>query len=435
MGPMTVIAMSRTEIDRMSVLQDLATSRIKIAEAATLMGLGRRQVFRLAKAYAQRGPAALVSRKRGQPSNRCYAADLRDAAIGIIRERYPDFGPTLAAEKLAELHDIHLARETVRQWMITAGLWKDRRARLKAVHQPRYRRDCLGELIQIDGSEHWWFESRRPRCTLLVYIDDATSRLMHLQFVESESTFDYFAATRAYLECYGKPVAFYSDKHGVFRVNKKDAIGGDGMTQFGRALHALNIDIICANSSQAKGRVERANGTLQDRLVKEMRLSGIDTIAAGNAFLPAFMEKYNARFAKAPFDDHDVHRALVVGHDDLDDAFAWKEERTVSMNLTLQYDQVLFILEPTGIARSLARKRITVVDYPDGRLAIRYNGLDLPYRTFDKRPQVNQAAIVENKRLGPILAYIAEQQKQLDMSRSAKAPRRRGQKNHMFKVG
>jgi hypothetical protein len=258
---------------------------------------------------------------------------------------------------------------------------------------------------------------------------------MHLQFVESESTFDYFAATRAYLERYGKPVAFYSDKHGVFRVNKKDAIGGDGMTQFGRALHALNIEIICANSSQAKGRVERANGTLQDRLVKEMRLSGIDTIAAGNAFLPAFMEQYNARFAKAPFDDRDVHRALVVGHDDLDDAFAWKEERTVSANLTLQYDQVLFILEPTDIARSLARKRVTVIDYPDGRLAIRYNGVDLTYRTFDKRPQVNQAAIVENKRLGPVLAYIAEQQKQLDMSRSAKAPRRRGQKNHMFKVG
>src|SRR5713226_1298472 len=209
------------------------------------------------------------------------------------------------------------------------------------VHQPRYRRDCMGELIQIDGSEHWWFEGRGPQCTLLVYIDDATSRLMHLQFVESESTFDYFAATRAYLECYGEPVAFYSDKHGVFRVNKKDAIGGDGMTQFGRALHALNIDIICANSSQAKGRVERANGTLQDRLVKEMRLSGIDTIAAGNAFLPAFMEQYNARFAKAPFEDRDVHRALVIGHDDLDDAFAWKEERTVSAP-----DRVTFLNGP-----------------------------------------------------------------------------------------
>src|SRR5262245_64918487 len=125
------------------------------------------------------------------------------------------------------------------------------------------------------------------------------------------------------------------------------------MTQFGRALHALNIDIICANSSQAKGRVERANGTLQDRLVKEMRLSGIDTLEAGNAFLPSFMEKYNARFAKAPFDDRDVHRALMVGHDDLDETFAWKEERTGSINLTLQYDQVLFILEPSEIARSL----------------------------------------------------------------------------------
>ena len=169
--------------------------------------------------------------------------------------------------------------------------------------------------------------------------------------------------------------------------------------------------------------------------MKEMRLSGIDTIAAGNAFLPAFMEQYNARFAKAPFDDRDVHRPLA-DHDDLDDAFAWKEERTVSVNLTLQYDQVLlFILEPTPITRSLARKRVTVVDYPDGRLAIRYHGVDLPYRTFDKRPQVNQAAIVENKRLGPILAMIAEQQKQMDMKRSNSAPRRRGQAKSLFKVG
>ena len=431
---MTVIAMSRTEIDRMSVLHDLADGRIKVAEASKLMGVGRRQVFRLSKAFALGGPEALVSRRRGKPSNRCYPTALRSEVHCIIRERYSDFGPTLAAEKLAELHGIHLARETLRQWMMKDGLWKDRRARLKPVHQPRYRRDCVGELIQIDGSEHWWFEGRGPQCTLLVYIDDATSRLMHLQFVESESTFDYFAATRAYLERHGKPVAFYSDKHGVFRVNKKDAVGGDGMTQFGRALHALNIDIICANSSQAKGRVERANSTLQDRLVKEMRLCGIDTIAAGNSFLPAFMETYNARFAKAPFDDRDIHRPLA-GHDDLDDAFAWKEERSVSVNLTLQYDQVLFMLEPTGIARTLARKRVTVIDYPDGRLAIRHNGIDLPYRTFDKRPQVNQAAIVENKRLGPILAHIAEQQKEFDMSRSAKAPRRRGQNNHMFKVG
>src|SRR5215218_7323068 len=314
---MTVIAMSRREIDRMHVLRDMAAGRITASEAAQLMRLTGRHVFRLAKAYRERGPAALISTRRGKPSNRRYPAALWTEVLALIKANYPDFGPTLAREKLAERHGIHLGVETLRQWMLADGLWRDRKQRLKPVHQPRYRRDCVGELVQIDGSEHGWFEDRGPPCTLLVFIDDATSRLMHLRFVPTESTFDYFAATRAYLERHGKPVAFYSDKHGVFRVNRKDAIGGDGMTQFGRALHALNIDIICANSSQAKGRVERANGTLQDRLVKEMRLHGIDTVAAGNAFLPTFMAAHNARFAKAPFDERDLHRPLA-DDDDLD---------------------------------------------------------------------------------------------------------------------
>jgi hypothetical protein len=257
---------------------------------------------------------------------------------------------------------------------------------------------------------------------------------MPLRFVPTESTFDYFEATRAYLQRHGKPVAFYSDKHGVFRVNRKDAAGGDGMTQFGRALDQLNIDIICANAPQAKGRVERANGTLQDRLVKEMRLAGISTIEAGNAFLPAFMEDYNRRFAKEPRSDKDLHRPLRE-HDPLDEAFAWKEDRTVSNSLTLQYDHVLFILEPNAVTRPLARQRVTVFDYPDGRLAITHKGLELPYRTFDKRQRVNQAAVVENKRLGPVLAFIAERQKERDLGRSKKAPRRRGQGPSLFKVG
>ena len=206
------------------------------------------------------------------------------------------------------------------------------------------------------------------------------------------------------------------------------------MTQFGRALHQLNIDIICANAPQAKGRVERANGTLQDRLVKEMRLAGISTLEAGNAFLPAFMADFNRRFAKAPYSDKDLHRPLSED-DELDDVFAWREERTVSRNLTLQYDQVLFILEPNATTLSLARQRVTVYDYPDGRFAIKHKGLELPYRIFDRRQQVDQAAVVENKRLGPVLAYIAERQKELDMSRSNSAPRRRGQGKSLFKVG
>jgi Winged helix-turn helix len=431
---MTVICMSRQEIDRVSVLRDFGERRITVAQAATRMQLTRRQVFRLAKAFRACGPEALVSRRRGRPSNRRYPERLRNEALGLIREHYADFGPTLAAEKLAERHGLHLARETVRQWMLADGLWTDRQQRLRPVHQPRHRRDCVGELVQIDGSEHGWFEDRGPRCTLLVYIDDATSRLMHLQFVPTESTFDYFQATRAYLEMHGKPVAFYADKHATFRVNKVGAVSGDGMTQFGRALDQLNIDIICANSSQAKGRVERANQTLQDRLVKELRLAGISTMEAGNAFLPTFMDEHNRRFAKAPRDERNLHRPLGPT-DDLDEVLAWKEERTVSNSLTLQYDKVIFILEPTAITRGLARKRVTVVDYPDGRLAIQHNGVDLPYRTFDKLQQMNQAAIVENKRLGPVLAYIAERQKERDMSRSKKAPRRQGQRNHLFKVG
>jgi Winged helix-turn helix len=287
-GVMTVLSMSRAEIDRVHVLKDLLAERIRPSEAAQLMGVTRRQVFRLVKAYYAGGPAALMSKKRGKPSNRAYPAVVRTEAMALIKANYGDFGPTLAAEKLSERHGLHFGVETVRRWMLADGLWQDRRQRRKRVYQPRHRRDCVGELIQIDGSEHWWFEDRGPQCTLLVFIDDATSRLMHLRFAETESTFDYFAATRAYLQRYGKPIAFYSDKHATFRVNKIGATGGDGMTQFGRALHELNIDIICANAPQAKGRVERANGTLQDRLVKEMRLAGISTIEAGNAFLPAF---------------------------------------------------------------------------------------------------------------------------------------------------
>jgi hypothetical protein len=200
-------------------------------------------VFRLLKAYRAQGPAALVSKKRGKPSNRSYPPILRSEVLGLIKANDADFGPTLAAEKLAERHGLSLGVETVRRWMIADGIWQGRRHRLKPVHQPRYRRECVGELVQIDGSEHWWFEERGPQCTLLVFIDDATSQLMYLRFVETESTFDYFHAARAYLERYGKPVAFYSDKHATFRVNKVGATGGDGMTQFGRALHQLNIDM------------------------------------------------------------------------------------------------------------------------------------------------------------------------------------------------
>lgn len=404
---MTVVTMSRKELGRLEALIDLDAGRITVARAATLLGVGERQAFRLLKAYRVRGAEGLVSRRRGRPSNRRYHDAIREAALATIRGRYPDFGPTLAAEKLAEVHGLRLGRETVRRWMAASGLWVPRRDRGPRVHQPRLRRDHLGELVQVDGCEHAWFEDRGPPCTLLVFVDDATGRLMHLRFVAGESTLDYLRAARSYVEAHGRPVALYSDKHTVFRVA---GTGRDGsMTQFGRALAELNVDLICANGPQAKGRVERAHKTLQDRLAKELRLAGVSTVEAANAFLPAFVADYNTRFGKEPRRPEDLHRPVPAAHD-LDEIMAVREERTVSASLTLRYDKMLILLEPNAATRALARKRVTVVNYPDGRFAIRYRGQDLPLRVFGKLGRVDQAAIVENERLGAVLALIRERQ-------------------------
>ena len=429
---MTVLMMSHVELSRFDTLMRVERGALRVEDAGILLGLKRRQVFRLLERLRAEGPSGVVSRKRGRPSNRRHSDAFREQIVAIVRAQYSDFGPTLAKEYLAERHGIKVGCETLRQLMIKAELWKDRDARRPRPYQPRYRRDCRGELIQVDGSKHWWFEDRGPQCTLLVYIDDATSELMQLKMVESESTFAYMEATCAYIEAHGKPVAFYSDKHSVFRNAKASALG-DGMTNFGRAVEALNIEIICANSPQAKGRVERANATLQDRMVKEMRLEGISTIEAANAFFPGFIERHNARFARAPFNEKDLHRPLAA-YDDLDLTMVWREERTLTAALTLHYNKVIFKLELNDISRDLVRKRVTVYDYPDGRVEIRHEGKALPYSIFDKLRRVNQAVVVENKHLGAAL----EMAKQLQTTtphhrkRNNEAPVRRSQTTHMF---
>jgi hypothetical protein len=365
----------------------------------------------------QDGAPSLLSKRRGKRSNHRLPDEVRSLALSLVRERYADFGPTYAAEKLAALHGCEVSRETLRGWMIAGGLWTDRRHRLPSPHQPRRRRDCLGELVQIDGSEHAWFEGRGETCTLLAFIDDATSRLMQMRFVASESAFDYFRTLRGYVEAHGKPVAFYSDKHNIFRVNNKDPVGGDGITQFGRVLSELNIDIICANSPQAKGRIERAFATLQNRLVKELRLAGISTIAAANAWLPGFMADHNTRFGRQPANPKDLHRPLSAT-DDLNEILAWREIRTVTKNLTVQYDQMLLLLDSTPFARGLVRRKVEVVNYPDGRFAVQFEGAPLSFRVFDKIQTVQPGTIVENKRLGAALALVKAQQE-------AYAPKRR----------
>jgi hypothetical protein len=417
MPGMELVTMSAREMDRLEVVRRVLERRLTRAKAGELMGLSERQVQRLCKAVEVHGPGGLASKKRGRPSNRRLPDEIRERAIAIVRERYADFGPKLAHEKLLELHDIRVGRETLRKWLAGAGIWTTRRERLKQPHQPRHRRDCLGELVQIDGCDHEWFEDRGPRCTLLVYVDDATGRLMELRFVVSESAFDYFRATISYLKRHGKPVALYSDKHSIFRVNAEGATGrSKGVTQFGRALNELNIDIICANTPQAKGRVERMNQTLQDRLVKELRLRDIANMDAGNAFLPAFMDDYNRRFAKPPRNPHDAHRPLR-GNEDLDRIFTWQEERTLTHNLTVHFKRMTYLIERTPENMALARKRVDVHEAEDGSVEIHFGGRQLPYSVFENNPIVSQGAVVENKRLGAVLSVIQGVQTERDRVR------------------
>jgi hypothetical protein len=298
-------------------------------------------------------------------------------------------------------------------------LWVPHARRRDRVHQPRRRRACLGELVQIDGCDHEWFEDRGQRCTLLVFVDDATSSLMQLLFCDAESTFNYFEAARGYLGKHGKPVAFYSDKAAVFRSNQPEPQGGDGVTQFGRALSELNIDIICANSAPAKGRVERANLTLQDRLVKELRLRSISTVEAANAFAPEFMADYNARFGKAPHNPHDAHRPLQPG-EVLDDIFTWQETRKLSRSLTFNYQRQLYVVAETHETRRLAGQRLTVVELADGTVQARHAGKLLPLTRFGKDDaEITQSAIVSNKLLAGVLRQIKSKQAQKDQGKLA----------------
>lgn len=401
--------MSERELNRIEVLSQVAQGRMTAANAANLLGLSRRQVHRLLKRFQTDGPAAIRHKARGRVSNNRIDPAVRAFAVTLVKESYADFGPTLAAEKLEEDHGLKVSRETLRTWMKDAGIWLSRKQR-RTFHQPRLRRECFGELIQIDGSDHHWFEDRGPACTLLVFIDDATSTLMHLEFVTSESTFSYFGALEAYLHEHGRPVAFYSDKHTVFRVAQQGAKSGHGMTQFGRALNELNIEILCANSSQAKGRVERANRTLQDRLVKELRLAGVSDMAAANAFLPGFIARYNARFAKVPRRPDDLHRALNVEPDRLRDILCWRDERYVSNQLAFSYDRLRIILQENAITRGLPGKYIDTYEFADGRLEFRWQGVALSHTVFDKDQRVTHAAITENKHLSAVLEHIKTEQ-------------------------
>lgn len=394
--------MSDKEILRSQVMAALVEKRLSQKDAAGRLGVTVRQVKRLKHRYLDAGVEGLVSKKRGQPSNRRIPGSLLAQAMRLIGSHYADFGPTLAAEKLSEDHGIALSVETVRKQMMAHGYWKARRGAVSRAHPMRERRSRCGELIQIDGSPHDWFEGRSPRCCLLVFIDDATGALTELQFVDAETTLGYMAALERHILRHGVPLAIYSDRHSIFRINKKEVTGA-AQTQFARALEQLCIEGIQANSPQAKGRVERANQTLQDRLVKEMRLRGIDNQGQANHWIPGFMDQFNQRFAMPASSPHDVHVPYRGKSGELRRILSVRNTRELSKNLSCQYEGQLLQVSTASSSLSLRGAKVDVHAHHDGRTELRWQGRTLAYKVLAKPIQVQAANPVDGKQVNGLV--------------------------------
>lgn len=387
--------MSEKALERHAVVTLIDSGVIKTGKGAKRLGITPRQMRRIRRRYAQEGVSGLNSKHCGQKPGNAIGEAIRQAVLGMLESGYQGFGPTLLTEKLRQTHGITISTESARQLMITAGHWRAKRGAEIKRHPLRKRRARFGELIQIDGSPHDWFEGRSARCTLLVMIDDATGRLTQLRFAPTETTLGYMHCLFAHIRCYGIPLALYSDRHSIFRDNSQ----AEGQTQLGRALEPLGIELICANSPQAKGRVERVNQTLQDRLVKEMRLQGIDDIDTANAWLPHYMELFNAQFAVVPSEPEDAHvvwdKDVVV----LRSVLSEQEERTLSKELTISYQRRCLQLTHTGSGRGMRGAKVTVHRHFDGTLDIRRQGRCLPYQEIERSQKHGTGTVVGSKEI------------------------------------
>ncbi len=394
--------MTKKEVFRAEVFARIAQRHITKTQAAQELNISLRQVLRLNKEYVRIGREALRSKKRGKPSNHQLPHGVEERVTDLVaREAYAGFRPTFMCEKLFELHKIVVSKETVRRLMIQAGVWSAKNKKRPVVHQQRIRRARYGELVQIDGSPHDWFEGRGEPCSLLVYIDDATGRT-YGKFAPSESTRAYMDITREYIKKFGIPRCFYSDKHGVFRINREGYVKETAFTQFGRALKELNIDLICANSPQAKGRVERANQTLQDRLVKDLRLAGVRNIEEANQFLEKsdYWAYFNEKFARPPVSKEDAHRSIPP-ECNLEEVLCYKDTRVVTKNLELQYDNLLYQILPEDGCRGLCGARVSIIKKLDGRMSIEYKGRKLRFREYGK--QIHAGQVVDSKEIESFL--------------------------------
>jgi hypothetical protein len=385
---METLKMSVKERRRLEVMARVRDKELTVAKGTRLLGLSIRQGRRLWKRYAQRGDVGLVHGLRGRASNRATKASVREAVLKLYRQKYEDFGPTLACEKLREYgHPVGV--KTLWRWLSKEGLWSRRRRR-KPHRSRRERRECLGELAQMDGSHHDWFEGRGPWCVLMVMVDDATGRTF-ARFFEAETTAAAMEVFGAYVRRHGLPHGLYVDRDSIYRSDRQatveEELRGEGpATQFGRAMKQLDVELILANSPQAKGRVERMNGTLQDRLVKEMRLAKIDDIASANAFLgKTFLPALNRKFmvkAKAPAD---VHRKLPAGLK-LDEVLCFQEKRRVSNDWCVNWRTRIFQLDRRHERLALAGREVMVREQLDGSIQLLHQGHALRWRELTERP-------------------------------------------------
>ena len=379
--------MTTKEAERFRLLKNYADNMISLVEISNILDISYRQTKRLWKAFRIHGASGLISKKRNN-QNHSLDCNLEQTILSIIEQRYHDYGPTLISEKLKENYNIKISKETIRKIMIKHGLHKPKKQKKIKIYQRRKRRSCFGELVQMDGSPHNWFEGRGPYCTLLLAVDDATGNLLAGRFELTETTEGYFRLMENYLEQYGRPVCLYTDKYGSFRVNHgKDR---SKPTQFARAMRELNIKMIAAHSPQAKGRIERANGILQDRLVKELRERGISTIEEANLFLPYYFKKHNKRFGKEPAASFNAHSPLN-NNQDLNNILCNKETRKISKNMEINYKNEIYQIQEPNRINSLRGVSVQVIEKANGDMLIEYKGNFLNfvwYEELEKQPQI-----------------------------------------------
>ena len=383
MAEKDMITMSREEARRLHIIHQALNKKISQTEAASVIDLSDRQIRRMIKRIREEGDEGICHRSRGTTSNHRIPKKIKGKTLKLFREQYKDFNLVHATEKLSEVHGITINDETLRLWLNEAEIPYKRR-KVKKHRQRRERRAHFGELVQIDGSHHDWFEGRGPICVFMGYIDDATNTV-HGRFYDYEGTMPAMDSMKRYIKRYGIPQSVYLDKHSTYKSWAEPTIeeqlnGQRPMSHFEKSLEEIEIEVIHANSPQAKGRVERLFKTLQDRLVREMRLVGIKSVEEANKFLTTYLPKYNRKFKKPAASEADLHRPALHSRE-LDRMLSIREERTVRNDFTIAYDGVLYQIEQATRAR-----KVTVEKRHDGTLHITYKGHDLRYRTITTPP-------------------------------------------------